>query len=103
MAHKAISFKVNEKKKEIVIYTNVEEKAEKFLIERYLDGGYTPSFEVKKPPKTVADMRKELADDEETLKAFNEAYASKAKDSFFKACKIYAAWKKAHKPAKKKK
>ncbi len=103
MAHKAESFKLDEKKKTIVIYTNVEVKAEQPIVEYYLSNGYAPSFEEKKPPKTVADMRKELAADEETLKAFNAAYDSKAKDSFFKACKIYTAWKKEHKAPKKKK
>lgn len=43
MAHKAESFKVNDDKQTIIIYSNVEVPAgEKFLIVRYLDKGYTP-------------------------------------------------------------
>lgn len=103
MAHKAKSFRIDEKNKAIIIYTNVEEKAEKSLIDYYLGKDYMPKFEEKKPSKTIEEMRKELKGDEETLKAFNAAYDSKAKDSFFKACRIYTAWKKEHKPAKKKK
>lgn len=97
MAHKAKSFKLDEKKKIITIYTNIEQPAsEKTLLEFYLDKGYTPKFEEKKPTKTVKEMRKELAADEETLKAFDAAY-KKHDSGFFDACKIYTAWKKEHK------
>ena len=95
MAHKAQSFKLDQKKKVIVIYTNVEVPAEQPLVNYYLNAGFTPMFEEKKPPKTVADMRKDLAVDANALKAFNDAYAEK--DGFFKACKIYSDWKKANK------
>lgn len=96
MAHKAKSFKLDQKKKVIVIYTNIEEPAEKPLVDYYLNAGFTPMFEEKKPTKTVSDMRKELKADANALKAFEDAY--KEKDGgFFKACKIYADWKKANK------
>lgn len=96
MAHKARSFRLDEKKKTIIIYTNVEEPAEKMLIDYYLKAGYAPKMEVKKPSKSVNDMRKELEADPDTLKAFNAAYKAKGK-GFFEACKIYAAWKKGQK------
>ena len=92
MAHKAKSFKLDQKKKVIIIYTNVDEPAEKSLIDYYLNAGYTPMFDVKKQTKTVADMRSELSVDEEALKAFEKAY--KQKNGFFTACKIYSDWKK---------
>lgn len=95
MAHKAKSFKLDQKKKVIVIYTNVDEPVEKTLIDYYLNAGFTPMFDEKKPTKTVADMRKELAKDENALKAFNDAY--KKKNGFFEACKIYSQWKKNNK------
>ena len=96
MAHKATSFKVDDKKKVIILYTNVEAPAgEKTLIEFYLGKGYTPMFEEKKPAKKVEDMRAELKGDKETLDKFNEAYDKK--DGFFEACKIYSEWKKNNK------
>lgn len=96
MAHKAKSFKLNEKKKVIVLYTNVEVPAEKPLIDYYLNAGFSPMFEEKKPTKSVAQMKKELSADANALKAFEDAYKDKD-GGFFKACKIYSEWKKANK------
>ena len=102
MAHKAESFKLNEKKQTIVIYTNVEPtKAEQGLIDFYLGRGYAPMLEEKKAGKGIEDMREEMKDDPETLKKFNDTYANKDdKKAFFKACKIYSDWAKAQKKAK---
>lgn len=100
MAKKAESYKLNEKKKEIIIYTNVEaSKAEIEAREFYMKNGYTVKFEEKKPPKTVAEMKKELSVDEEALKKFQELYDTKGgeKPGFFLACKFYADWKKEQK------
>lgn len=105
MAHKAESFKVDDKKQAIIIYSNVEVPAgEKFLIDRYLDKGYIPLFEEKKKSKSVDEMRKELKADKETLEKFETVYASKAPENatkkeksqygFFGACKVYAEWAK---------
>ncbi len=95
MARKPVSFKLNEKNKTIIIYTNVDaSEAEKDLKDFYLKQGYKPMFEEKKPSLTIAKMRKELSTDEAALKAFNEAYNKKEKEAFFKACKIYTDWKK---------
>lgn len=92
MAKKAESFKVNADKREITLFTNVEQTtAEKTLIEIYLNQGYTPKFEEKKKGITVAEMRKELKGTDKLLE-FENAY--KEKNGFFKACKIYNAWKK---------
>lgn len=111
MARKPDTFIVDEKKKVITIYTNVEIiEAEERLKNYYLQNGYTPLFGEKKKSISVEEMRKELADDEETLKAFNEAYKEKTKaekgkkvdfkaTGFAKACKIYNNWKKAQKKA----
>lgn len=96
MAHKAKSFRLDEKGKAIILYTNVEEPAEKVLVDFYLNAGYKPKFEEKKASKTIADMRAELKADEEALKKFNAAYKNK-KGGFFEACKIYTAWKKEQK------
>ena len=103
MAHKAESFRVGKKtvkkgkeKEEvdvIILYANVEANpAEQMLIDRYLKMGFEPMFEEKKASVSVADMRKELKADAETLAKFEEAYA--VKNGFHKACKIYAEWKK---------
>jgi len=101
MAHKAKSFKLDQKKKVIVIYTNVEVSAEKPLIDYYLNAGFTPMFEEKKPAKTVDEMRKELLKADENLyNAFEDAYHDKD-GGFFKACKIYTEWKKENKKKKK--
>lgn len=100
MAHKAESFKVGKKKTKkgeidvIILYTNVEANpAEQMLIDRYLKMGFEPMFEEKKASVSVAEMRKELKADADTLAKFEEAY--KVKNGFHKACKIYGEWKKA--------
>lgn len=95
MARKPQSFKLDNNKKVIILYTNVRIEAENDLINFYLDRGYTPMYAEKKPSITVADMRKEMKGDEESLKAFNDAYEKK--NGFFEACKVYSEWKKAHK------
>lgn len=96
MAHKAQSFKLNEKKKTITIYTNVEASpAEAELKNFYLSNGYSPMFEERKAGKTVKEMRKELKVDAEAAAAFEAAYNDK--NGFFAACKIYSDWKKANK------
>ncbi len=92
MAKKAESFKVNAEKREITLYTNVKQTtAEKTLFEIYINQGYTPLFEEKKKGITVAEMRKELKGTDKLVE-FENAY--KEKNGFFKACKIYNAWKK---------
>lgn len=97
MAKKMQSFKINEDKHIIILYTNVEQpENEKFLIEFYLKNGYTPMTETKKKGKTVGEMRDELAVDEKALKEFNQAYTDKTK-GFHAACKIYTNWKKNNK------
>lgn len=95
MAHKAESFKVDEKKKAIVIYTNVAATpAEETAKEYYMKNGYTPMFAEKKKGATVAQMRADMKGTEFAEK-FETAY--KEKGGFHKACKIYAEWKKANK------
>lgn len=102
MARKAQSFKVDEKNKAIILYTNVEQNpAEKSLIDFYLSSGYLPKFAEKKAGKSIAEMRKELKADAEALAKFEEAYNNKDnKKAFFDACKIYNAWAKANKKNK---
>ncbi len=100
MAHKPKSFKVNEEKKTIILYTNVQPEGEQTLIDYYLRNGYAPMFEEKKGT-SVATMRKELRNDEEASAKFEEAY--KQKNGFFAACKVYSEWKKAQPKDKKKK
>lgn len=111
MAKNAQSFKVDSKKKVIVIYNNVEQaEGEKTVIEFYLKQGYTPKFQDKAKSKTVAEMRKELEkNDKEALKRFDEAYAKKEEikdgnkvkvNGFHEACKVYNDWVKANKKAK---
>ena len=97
MAHKPTSFRVDEKKREIIIYTNVDALAENFLKEHYLSMGYKAKFEEKKPSKKVSEMRAELKADPDALEEFNRLYKSKGtgKDvGFFAACKFYNDWKK---------
>lgn len=107
MARKPKSFKLNEKNKSIILYTNVRLPEETDLINFYLDRGYTPMYEEKKPATKVEDMRKEMKDDKEALEKFNAIYAKKVgKDAskeekksagFFGACKFYNEWKKNNK------
>lgn len=104
MASKPTTFRIDNKKKDIIIYTNVEPiSAEQNLINFYLTQGYSPKLEEKKKSLTIEDMRKELEADEQILKAFNEAYDTKTEKGkkvafnetgFAKACKIYNDWKK---------
>ena len=100
MARKADSFRVVEKGKKIIVYTNVEmTEAEEKLFNTYVKLGYTPLFEEKKPSKTVEDMRKELSADKDALKQFEEIYNKKKKKGdkstpFFDACKFYQQWAK---------
>ena len=94
MARKPESFKLNDEKKTITLYTNIEpSSAEKKLIEFYLSKDYFPMFEEKKKGKTVKEMKSEL--EGAILKEFENAY--KEKNGFFKACKIYNNWKKENK------
>ena len=99
MARKTESFKLEESKKVIVLYDNIEPSAaEQTLINYYLSNGFMPMLETKKKGKTVAEMREDLKADEETLKKFNTLYDEKG--GFHKACKVYAEWKKANKTKK---
>ena len=112
MAHKPQSYKLDEKKKVIVLYDNVKPSpVEELMINCYLDKGYKVKIETKKPSVKVAQMREELKEDIEALNKFNELYALKVskeelaagvKSGFHQATKFYTDWKKAHKPAKKK-
>lgn len=112
MAHKATSFKVDDKKKVIILYSNVEAPAgEKALIEFYLTKGYTPMFEEKKDGISIKEMRAELEKkDKDALKKFDEIYEIKATEQmtkaekkeigFFGACKFYNQWTKEQKNKK---
>ena len=96
MAHKPKSFKLDEKNKAIIIYTNSENAEEESVLrDFYLKEGYKPLYDKKKKGISVAEMREELKADEETLKEFNKAYAEK--NGFHTACKIYTKWKKENK------
>ena len=98
MAHKAESFKIDNAKKTIIIYTNVETNpAEETAKAFYMQNGYTPMFAEKKKGAKVADMREQMAGTE-YLERFNAAYDKKG--GFHEACKIYADFKKAKKAAK---
>ena len=80
MAKRIESFKVDEEKKVIIIYTNVEANAaEKELKEWYLANGYKPMTDTKKQGISVAEMRKELKKDADALAKFNDLYKSKEK------------------------
>ena len=91
MAHKAKSFKLVEKKDKA---TGVVVKT---LIDFYLQQGYTPMFEEKKPTMSVEAMKADLKNDKEALKKFEEAYGNK---DFFAACKVHSSWKKEQKKKK---
>jgi hypothetical protein len=95
MASKPKSFRVDEKKQTIVLYTNVERpKAEDMLVQFYLKQGFKALVEEKKKGKTVSQMKKEMKGTE-ALKEFEKAYESEG--GFFEACKIYNKWKKENK------
>lgn len=105
MAKKVQSFKIDEKKKAIIIYTNVESTAaEESLKLFYLNNGYKPLVDEKKKGITVDEMIEHLQEDEEALKKFEELYSCKDKTAikekkagFHAACKFYNAWKKENK------
>ena len=97
MARKAESFKINEKKKVIVLYTNVTpNESEQTLINFYLGNGFKPMLEEKKAGIKVKNMREALEEDKEALNAFEEAYKSGDK-GFSKACEVYNEWLKKNK------
>lgn len=93
MAKKAVSFRVIEEKKQIVLYSNVEQnKAEEKLVEFYLTHGYTPLIEEKKKGVTVEQMRDDLKKvGEEYLEKFNSMYTNNGNGhiGFHEACKYY--------------
>ena len=118
MAKKFESFKLDDKKKAIIIYTNVDTKVadeEKEMREFYLNKGYLPMKEEKKAPVTIADMRRDFGEDKEALAEFDRLYKlkpdeieevgknGKKKTGFHLAAKYHADYKKAHKTEKKKK
>ena len=101
MAKKAESFRVidrvdkktNKRIKELVLYSNViPTEAEKTLIEYYLNNGFKPKTEEKKKNITIEQMREDLKGTDKLVE-FENAYKEKEK-GFFKACKVYNAWKK---------
>ena len=95
---KAKSFKVDTKKKAIILYKGIDpDVSEKNVIEFYLGNGYMPKFEEKAKSKTVAEMRKELEAAPEKLEEFNAKYAEKG--GFHNACKVYTKWVKDKKAA----
>lgn len=118
MAKKFESFRLDEKKHAIIIYTNVDAKIaeeEKMLRDFYLNNGYLPMKEVKKAPVTIAEMRTDFGEDKEALAEFDRLYKlkpdeieevgknGKKKTGFHLAAKYHADYKKAHKTEKKKK
>lgn len=91
-AKKVQSFKIDEAKKTIVIYTNVaQSETEKMLIELYLKAGYIPMIDTKSG-LSVEQMRKELdKTDKKALAEFEKIYSEKG--GFHNACKYYTDWK----------
>lgn len=111
MAHKPISFRLDEKKKAIIRYSNVSMPvAEKELFDMYRAEGYKILLEDKNEDKkiTVSSMREDLKDDKEALKEFNRRYKlkedkehldknGKPLSGFHSATQYYNSWKKEHK------
>lgn len=96
MARREKTFSVNEEKKIITIWTNLEENAEdEKSINWYVRHGYTPKLAQKKPSVKVAEIREELKNAPDTLNEFNAKY--KEKGGFHNAMKFYNDWKKAQK------
>lgn len=100
MAKKIQSFRIDEKKKAIIIYTNVEPiAAEETVKTFYLNKGYMPLLEEKKKGITVEEMREEMKDDIKALEEFNKLYTCKDKKKieekkagFHAACKFFNKW-----------
>lgn len=111
MAHKPISFRIDEKKKAIIRYSNIPMPvAEKELFDMYRLEKYKVLLEEKKDEDkvTVQSMRDDLKDDKEALKEFNRRYKLKKDEEhldkngkplsgFHSATQYYNQWKKAHK------
>mgnify|MGYP006864377690 CR=1 FL=1 len=95
MPKKAKSYRVDTKKKTIILYTNIKQTVEdKFLISTYLDNGYKMKAEKK---ITVEDMRKELSKDKPALDEFNRLYKLNEEGAalgFHRAMQHYTKWKK---------
>lgn len=99
MARNQKAYSVNTEKKVITIYTNIKQtEADKMMIDTYIRNGYVLKASEKKTI-TIAQMRKELKDDENALKEFEALYSKKDIDEdeatgFHQACKFYTNWKK---------
>ena len=95
--------KANYKVKGKTIIANVAKCTSEDLevIKKYLELGFELKEPSKQKTKTVAEMREELSIDADALKEFNKIYSAKGVKGesapFFKACKFYNNWKKAHK------
>ena len=107
MARAQKAYRIDTKNKKVIIYNGMERTEEdKEIIEMYMKIGYIVKKEDKKSV-SVAQMRKELKKDPETLNAFNEAYTSDEvidnRIGYHRALKIYSDWKKEQKNQQKEK
>lgn len=104
MARKSKSYRVDTKKKILIMYSNVKQTSEdKFIINTYIDNGYKLKVEKK---TSIEDMRKALEKDTQALEEFNRLYDLNEEGGalgFHRACQFYTKWLKDKKDKKNKK
>lgn len=109
MAKAQKTFKIDEGKKVIIVYSNLNQTEEDdIIIQKYAKYGYTIQLKEKKKAETVSEMRAKLElEDKAALDEFNRLYAIKkdkndeeSKSGFHLACKFYTDWKKDNKKKK---
>lgn len=97
MARTQKSYRVDKKNKKVILFTNVEQTAaDKFVINQYVESGWTLKAEKK---VSVEDMKKALKKESEfALEEFERLYNLNEKDGalgFHRACQYYTNFTKA--------
>lgn len=98
MAKTEKSYRIDKKKKVVVLFSNIEQTdTDKMMIDTYVRNGYTLKAEKK---ITVAMMRAEMKNDKTALDEFNRLYTLNEEGGalgFHRACQFYTKWKKENK------
>lgn len=96
MARQVKGYRVDTKKKVVILFTNIKRtKADELIIGTYINNGYKVRTEKK---TTVEMMKKELKEKDKTAyEKFVKLYTTNEEDGalgFHRACKFYSDWKK---------
>lgn len=97
MARTQKSYRVDKKNKKVILFTNIEQTAEdKFVINQYVESGWTLKAEKK---VSVEDMKKALKKVNGALEEFERLYNLNEEDGalgFHRACQYYTNFTKAN-------